>query len=92
MTGVQCPRCGNAAESLQQLDAGTAAQLSERNGEQVPEQICMTCYRQLVGSLGTPGAAGSALMAQERAKEQRKIVLWKSRVALIKKARMMMGE
>lgn len=90
--GVQCPRCGNSVESLQNLDGGTQAQLSERNGEEVPAQICMTCYRQLVGGAGTPGAAGSALMAQERAKEQRKIMLWKSRVGLIKKARMMMGE
>lgn len=91
-TTVQCGRCGSIVESLQSLDAATQKQLGERNSEEIPAQICMNCYRGLVsGSAANPGG-GSILLAQERAKEQRKVMLWKSRVGLIKRARMLTSE
>lgn len=90
MSTVQCPRCGSIVDSLQRLDSDTQEQLSRKSQESVPEEICILCYRQLVSGGGV--SAGSALLARERAKEQRKLMLWKSRVNLIKKARMLMAD
>lgn len=79
---------------LQNLSPAVQEQLSARSSESVPEQICMNCYRELTS--GDPTAAkgnsGSALMAAEKAREQKKLMLWKSRVNFIKKARALMGE
>lgn len=81
---------------LQNLSPDIQAQLSERCAESIPAQICMTCYRSLTsGHVATAGEgrrAGSALMAAEKAKEQKKLMLWKSRVNLIKKARALMSD
>ncbi|PWU13653.1 MAG: hypothetical protein C5B49_14315 [Bdellovibrio sp.] len=92
MSNVVCPRCGATVDNLQQLDPQTVEQISERNREQVPPQICMSCYRSLVAGESSTKSSGSALLAQERAREQRKLMLWKSRVSLIKKARACMNE
>lgn len=92
MATVQCPRCGSIVENLQNLDPATQKQLSERNGEEVSSTICMNCYRGLVSGSAAQPTGGSMLLAQERAKEQRKLMLWKSRVGLIKRARMLTGE
>lgn len=91
----QCPRCGAPVDSLQTLDPEVQEQLQKRSGESIPEQICMNCYRELAaGEVPMTGGrrAGSALLAAEKAREQKKLMLWKSRVALIKRARAMMSE
>lgn len=78
---------------LQSLSPDIQGQIASRIGEQVPAQICMNCYREVLsGDVGGGQRAGSALMAAEKAKEQRKLMLWKSRVNMIKKARALMGE
>jgi len=91
-----CPRCGSPADILQNLAPDIQAQLAKRSGENVPGQICMTCYRGLttgdVPAIGGGKRVGSALMQAEKAKEQRKLMLWKSRVNLIKKARALMSD
>lgn len=84
-----CPRCGTPAEALQNVDAGLIAKLREAgNSEQIPGQVCQNCFTLLAGSV----ARGSLLMAREKAKEQKKLMLWKSRVNLIKKARSSMQD
>lgn len=87
-TEVSCPRCGNATSALQTIDPALQAKLSENGQEGVPPQVCANCFAQLAGSV----ARGSVLLAREKAREQRKLMLWKSRVGLIKKARSLMGE
>lgn len=62
--------------------------LAEAGQSGVPSEVCANCFNQLAGSI----ARGSVLLAREKAKEQRKLMLWKSRVALIKKARNCMQE
>lgn len=94
MAEIQCPRCQKITDHVQALSPDMRATLDKRSGETVPDQICMTCYRELTaGEVSNSGkAAGSALMASEKAKEQRKLMLWKSRVNLVKKARIRMTE
>lgn len=89
MAEVQCPRCGNTVADLQAIDAGLMAKLKESGSvEAFPPQVCGNCFNQLAGSV----ARGSVLMMREKAKEQKKLMLWKSRVNLIKKARNSMTE
>lgn len=89
MANVQCPRCGTSVAELQNLDPGVAAKIREGGStENLPSQVCASCYSQLAGSV----ARGSVLMAREKAKEQKRLMLWKSRVNLIKKARTCMND
>lgn len=89
MAELQCPRCGNNASELQSIDAGLMAKLKESGSvEAFPPQVCPNCFHQLAGSV----ARGSVLMMREKAREQKKVMLWKSRVNLIKKARNCMTE
>jgi len=89
MSQVPCPRCGTPSNELQNMDASLIAKLREAgNAEQIPPQVCSTCFTQLAGSV----ARGSLLMVREKAKEQKKLMLWKSRVNLIKKARQSMTD
>ena len=84
MSQTPCPRCGTPTTELQSIDGALAAKLREAGSEEaLPGQVCATCFAQLAGSV----ARGSLVMAREKAKEQKKLMLWKSRVNLIKKAR-----
>lgn len=89
MNASPCPRCGTPSLEFQSLDGALIAKLREAgNSEQLPPQICEKCFTQLAGSV----ARGSLLMVREKAKEQKKLMLWKSRVNLIKKARTSMQD
>jgi hypothetical protein len=89
MSASACPRCGKPAEELQALDSALLAKIKESgNTEALPASVCANCFREVAGSI----ARGSVLMAREKAKEQKKLMLWKSRVNLIKKARQCMQE
>jgi hypothetical protein len=71
------------------MDGALVAKLREAgNQEQIPNQVCANCFTQLAGSV----ARGSLLLVREKAKEQQKLMLWKSRVNLIRKARQNMTE
>lgn len=86
---MQCPRCGKKVPELQNLDSTLVTKIKESgNSENLPSQVCLNCFTQLAGSI----ARGSVLHAREKAREQRKLMLWKSRVNLIKKARQHMNE
>lgn len=89
MSELQCPRCGNKVPELQAIDSALANKIRENgNNEALPPQVCLNCFTGLAGSI----ARGSVLHAREKAKEQKKLMLWKSRVNLIKKARQHMNE
>lgn len=89
MAETACPRCGNKTNELVNLDAALVAKIKEEgNSEALPPQVCSNCFASLAGSV----ARGSVLMAREKAREQKKLMLWKSRVNLIKKARSCMQD
>jgi hypothetical protein len=89
MSELLCPRCGNKAIELQSVDPGLAEKIRQSgNTEVLPEQVCLNCFSQIAGGV----SRGSVLHAREKAKEQRKLALWKSRVNLIKKARQQMSD
>lgn len=86
---VQCPRCGIQVNELVSPDGDLVSKLSAI-GEASPGQVCAGCISDLKRS--TSVTSGGVLMAQERAKEQHRLQLWKSRVGLIKKARLCMNQ
>jgi hypothetical protein len=88
MSEVVCPRCGAITTSLIDVDAERMTKISAATGESVPSQVCSKCMELLTG--GT--SQGSLLMMQEKNKEKRKLMLWKSRVSLIRKARFYMRD
>ena len=87
---VQCPRCGIQVTELHTVDADLMARLQAAGDTSVPPQVCAGCSSDLKRTVAN--TSGGVLMAQERAKEQHRLTLWKSRVMLIKKARQSMTQ
>lgn len=87
---IECPRCGITVTELHSVEADVASKL-QAMGDQVPSQACMGCLNEM-RKLSTGGTQGGVLLAQEKAKEQHRLQLWKSRVGLIKKGRSQMGQ
>ncbi len=86
---VTCPRCTKSSEALIRIDSRLAEKLrSAGNVEVFPSEVCLNCFEQIAGAV----AKGSILLAREKAKEQKKVTLWKSRVNLIKAARVFMTD
>ncbi|MDG0815050.1 CFI-box-CTERM domain-containing protein [Bdellovibrio svalbardensis] len=86
---VQCPRCGIQVTELHPLAPDLVSKLQAAGESNLPPQVCAGCISDLQRTAAT--SSGGVLMAQERAREQHRLQLWKSRVQLIKKARMCMG-
>lgn len=59
-------------------------------GENSPTQVCMSCLTDLRKVVSN--GAGGVLMAQEKAKEQHRLQMWKSRVSLVKNGRHLMSQ
>ncbi|MBL7670221.1 MAG: hypothetical protein JNM39_07020 [Bdellovibrionaceae bacterium] len=83
-----CPRCGNQVSALQLIDSDLLGKLQE-SGESPSSNVCGTCLSEYHKSLNL--SKGGILFAQEKAKEQHRLQLWKSRVGLIKRARALMS-
>lgn len=85
---VKCPRCQLEVTELQAVGQDLIEAL-QAGGENVPPEICRSCASDLRKMASR--ASGGVLLAQERAKEQHRNQIWKSRVQLIKKARNLMN-
>lgn len=80
----KCPRCHLQVTELHSVDPEFEAQL-QALGEVVSGAICLVCSSDLRKLLSQ--SRGGVLLAQERAKENYRLDLWKNRVSLIKKSR-----
>ena len=69
---------------------GDLAMKLQAAGENIPDEVCVGCINELQRNVAN--SSGGVLMAQERAKEQHRLQLWKNRVQLIKQARTCMNE
>jgi hypothetical protein len=90
MAQTNCPRCGNPSEDtdFQAVSPALAAKIQEASGETVAAKVCGKCFAEVAGGV----ARGSVLLQREKAKEQKKLMMWKSRVNLIKRARQSMND
>ncbi|WII72710.1 hypothetical protein QJS83_02350 [Bdellovibrio sp. 22V] len=87
---IQCPRCGIQVTELHPVDPELITKLQAAGEANLPPQVCAGCISDLRRTVAS--SSGGILMAQERAKEQHRLQLWKSRVMLIKKARLCMSQ
>lgn len=86
---IQCPRCRIQVTELHAVPGELAMKL-QASGESVPGQVCVGCISELQHKAAD--SRGGVLMAQERAKEQHRLSLWKNRVQLIRHARTCMNQ
>ena len=86
---LSCPRCGISVTNLHPVDQELQLKI-EASGEVLPTEICLGCINDLSKLIAN--SSGGVLLAQARAKEQHRLNLWKSRVALIRKARAFMNQ
>ena len=86
---ITCPRCGLSVTELHNPE-GDLKMRVEASGEKLPGQVCAGCISDLKKFVAA--SSGGVLMAQERAKEQHRLNMWKSRVALIKQGRACMTQ
>ncbi len=81
---ITCPYCGDTVPSLVVVDTGLRLGLQD-NAQltAIPDSVCGGCH----SILSRMVSKGAALRAQAQAKEQNKLLLWRNRVALVKKAK-----
>ena len=84
---VICPYCGDTVPSLIGIETGMKLRLQEVSEEagigQVPPEVCDGCHKQLTKLV----SKGAVLRAEQKAKEQNRLMLWRNRVQLIKQAK-----
>ena len=80
-----CARCGNIAKTFIKVDSGMNLRLQESgHKETLPETVCAKCYTEL----GAFISQGARLRAERVAKDQNRLTLWRSRVNLVRQARL----
>ncbi len=82
----QCPQCQNEVPELQTIESGFRIRMQQNGMSLAANEICLNCYSSIQALL-TKGAKN---LAKQRAKEDNRLQLWKSRVVLVKKARLAM--
>lgn len=87
---IQCPRCGIQVTELHPVEPEIIEKLIAGGEPSPPAQVCAGCLPEMKRK--AINSAGGVLLQQERAREQHRLQLWKSRVMLIKKARMCMTQ
>ncbi|MCS6839041.1 MAG: hypothetical protein NZ480_09380 [Bdellovibrionaceae bacterium] len=85
---VTCPSCNQAVSSLRLISEPVQKKLTEQGLGEVPPELCENCYINYTSKV----AHGAILLAEFKAREQKKLMMWKSRVNLLKKARALMRE
>lgn len=85
-----CPNCGVKGVELVKVDSGLKLHLSSTQqfeNKPVPDAVCENCHNVFTSSL----SQGALLRRQQAARENNKMMLWKSRVNLVKQAKTQMA-
>jgi hypothetical protein len=86
---IICPYCGDNVPSLVPIAPGMKIGLQETAQlSAVPDNVCAGCF----SILGKMVSKGAALRAQQQAKEQNRLMLWRNRVNLVKKAKDLLAQ
>jgi len=91
---VKCPRCNLQVNEVYSLDGELAEKFAAVDpGGVAPSAACKECISEMRKTASShSGSAGSALLAEAKAKETQKMQLWKSRVQLVRQARSFMDQ
>lgn len=85
---VPCPKCGDSVLTLRRVEAGLRLSLQKEGFNEFPHEVCEKCYRELERAV----SKGAKLRAEQLAKDQQRLYLWKNRTELIKQARELMRQ
>lgn len=85
---VKCPRCDNTVEQLVPVDDVVKSIASKRGEASLPESLCENCFSEFA----SPNSRAGVLLMKEKAREQKKLNMWKGRVHFVKNARLAMKE
>lgn len=80
-----CPRCGNESDTFRPVETGMKVAL-QAQADQSPSEVCSNCFDELSSKI----SQGARLRVEQKAREQNKMMIWKSRVNLIRQARGLM--
>lgn len=84
--GDPCPSCGNLVKYLKKIEAGMRLSLTKENVSDIPQECCDSCFRGFERLV----SKGAKLRAEQMAVEQQRLVLWRSRMNLIRQGRELM--
>lgn len=86
---VKCPQCGQEVQEVIPIDIELRNRIQEMNLEVAADQeICRACISNIRRKATT---SGGLLMAQEKAKDDRKVKLWKSRTNFVRQGHSQMA-
>ena len=86
---VKCPQCGLDVPEVIPIGLDLRARVKALDPDYpLMEEVCRSCFSSLRKKMSS---SGGMLMAEERAKEERKGKLWKSRTSLVKKGHTQMA-
>jgi hypothetical protein len=85
---AKCPRCDNTVEQLVPVDDVVKSIAAKRGESSLPENLCENCFSEFA----SPSSRAGVLLMKEKAREQRKLNMWKGRVHFVKNARLAMKE
>lgn len=83
-----CPRCGSENVEMSPVDTSLKVALAVTGEGHVPAMVCANCLAELSSRV----SQGLKLRMEKEAREKNKLMLWKSRVSLIKQARALMTQ
>lgn len=79
---IKCPQCGQEVQEVIPIDIELRNRIQEMNLDfPADQEICRACISMIRRKATT---SGGLLMAQEKAKDDRKVKLWKSRTTLVR--------
>lgn len=81
---IVCPYCHDSVPVLTRIEAGMKLRLQESAQiSSPPDAVCDGCHRMLTKMI----SKGAVLRAEQQAKEQNRLLLWRNRVSLVKQAK-----
>ncbi len=84
-----CPNCNEEVENLVAVEPGLKLRMqSDGSLENIPLEICQNCVKKFSVAL----SQGAILRKEAQAKEQNRMMLWRSRVGLVKQAKTFMNQ
>lgn len=84
----KCPKCQQDSGALTRIEAGMRLRLSEQGITDVPDEVCKNCFQTLNSQIST----GATLRREMEMKEQHKAGLYRSRMTMVKNAKVLVGQ
>lgn len=86
---ITCPYCTDTVPYLTSIDSGLRLRLQQdAKMATAPEAVCDGCHKMLAKMV----SKGAVLRAEQKAKEENRLTLWRNRVSLIRQAKKLLAQ